>query len=133
MAKKNIDYIAAEEDALLKFQFALIDAMSEAGLTKADLAKALGVSRARVSQMLDSDANPTLKVIARAFAVLDYDLKYCSQKENRQPLKAKAPRATTGLLGIMEAIHTADPYWAIQEARAKAPANQDYWHYVQAA
>jgi hypothetical protein len=62
-AQKRIDHIAIEEDAVLKFQFALIDAMKDAGMTKADLAKALGVSRARVSQLLDSEANPTLKVM----------------------------------------------------------------------
>lgn len=60
------DQIFAEEDALIDFQFALIDAMKERGMTKAELAEAMGVSRARVSQLLSPEANPTLKLVARA-------------------------------------------------------------------
>lgn len=62
----NRHQINAEEDALIDFQFAMIDAMRETGMTKAELAEILGVSRARVSQLFSAGANPTLKLAARA-------------------------------------------------------------------
>lgn len=131
--KNRVDYIAVEEDAVLKFQFALIDAMNEAGLTKADLAKALGVSKARVSQMLDSEANPTLKVIARAMVLLDYEMEYCSLKAKRAASRHKNNHVG-GLTGLRAIIQDLEPAWAIREERPKAAANQDrYWDYVQAA
>src|SRR5688500_10983979 len=72
------EQIHAEEDALMDFQFALIDAMRERGMTKAELAKALGVSRARVSQLFSSEANPTLKLAARALHAVGMKSSFCS-------------------------------------------------------
>ncbi len=71
--------IEAEEDALMDFQFAIIDALRTQGLSKAEFAEILGVSRSRVSQMLNSTANPTLKLVGRALAVLGIKNTYRQQ------------------------------------------------------
>lgn len=71
------EQVYAEEDALIDFQFALIDAMRERGMTKAELAVTLGVSRARVSQLFSSSANPTLKLAARALFAVGLKNHYC--------------------------------------------------------
>lgn len=63
--------IAVEENALMDFQFAVIDALNRKGLTQNDLAEMSGVSKARISQLLSSEANPTLKVVARTLDSLD--------------------------------------------------------------
>lgn len=68
--------VIAAEDALMDFQFAVIDAMNAKGISNSQFAELLGVSRARVSQMLSSDANPTIKLVGRALAVLGLETKY---------------------------------------------------------
>lgn len=68
--------IEAEEAALTDFQFAIIDAMNEGGISQAELAKRLGVSRARITQLLSSEANPTLKLVGRALAALSLRSEY---------------------------------------------------------
>lgn len=86
---KNIEsraFIEAEENALMDFQFALIDAMNERGINQAELSRILGVTRARVSQMLSSEANPTIKLVARALAALDVVASYSS----KAPLETKS-------------------------------------------
>ncbi|MGV2018171.1 helix-turn-helix domain-containing protein [Agrobacterium sp. 22-223-1] len=71
------EQVDAEEDALIDFQFALMDAMKLQGMTKAELAEVLGVSRARISQLFSPSANPTLKLAARALHAVG--LKNCYQ------------------------------------------------------
>ncbi len=73
---ESFDFISAEENALMDFQFALIDAMNEQGMTKAELAETLGVTRARVSQLLSSEANPTIKLVGRALAAVGLKAEY---------------------------------------------------------
>ncbi|MGV3490133.1 MAG: helix-turn-helix domain-containing protein [Devosia sp.] len=129
MAKRAHDWVAIEEDALLDFQFALIDAMGVAGLSKAELAEELGVSRARVSQMLDSDANPTIKVIARAMAVLGSKVRYDAAAVSNAK---KSRRATTedSFVESMVVARAADSGWAVQQ-RKREPANENkYWPHL---
>ncbi|MDM9627095.1 helix-turn-helix transcriptional regulator [Rhizobium sp. S152] len=71
------EQVYAEEDALIDFQFALIDAMKERDMNKAALAAALGVTRARVSQLFSPEANPTIKLAARALLAVGLKNKYC--------------------------------------------------------
>lgn len=65
------DMIRSEEDILLDFQACLIEGMRKLGVNQAEFADRLGVSKARVSQMLSSDANPTIKQIGRCLAALE--------------------------------------------------------------
>lgn len=74
--------IRVEENALMDFQFAIIDALNERNMTQAQFAEVLGVSRARVSQMLSSTANPTLKLVGRALALLGLKAAYPSSSED---------------------------------------------------
>ena len=62
--------IEAEEDFVIDAQFLIQELMNEHGLTRADLAKKLGVSRARLTQMMKPDANPTLRLVARVACAL---------------------------------------------------------------
>lgn len=79
--------IEAEENALTDFQFAIIDAMNESGISKSELAKRMGVSRARITQLLSSDANPTLKLVGRALAALNLRSEYLSIKKSGSPVR----------------------------------------------
>jgi transcriptional regulator with XRE-family HTH domain len=62
--------------------------IEENGSTKADLARRMGVSPGRVSQLLDGHANLTLSSIARALAAFD-----CVLSVNAVPLVARGESA----------------------------------------
>lgn len=66
--------IEAQEDAVIDFQFALIDLLKHLGITREQLAERLGVTKSRVSQLFGDNANPTLKQVARVLDALDYKL-----------------------------------------------------------
>jgi transcriptional regulator with XRE-family HTH domain len=75
-SRDHMNFVAVEENALMDFQFALLDAMKEKGVSQVELAEKLGVTRARISQLLSSDANPTLKLVGRALSVLGIKAEY---------------------------------------------------------
>ena len=63
------------EEIALSFQLAIQDRMQASGIKKSELADLMGVSAARVSQLLAGrGSNLTLKSIAKAAAALDFDL-----------------------------------------------------------
>lgn len=62
---KKFDFVEIEENGLMDFQFAILDVMKAKGISQAKFADMLGVSRARVSQLLSAEANPTLKLVAQ--------------------------------------------------------------------
>lgn len=62
--------IEAEQNFVLDVQFLILDLLREKGMTKEQLAAALGVSKARVSNMLSADANLTVRSIGRALHAL---------------------------------------------------------------
>jgi transcriptional regulator with XRE-family HTH domain len=65
------EMIFAEEALVVDVQAAIHTLMLDRGLSRADLARSLGVSQARVSQMFSDNANNlTLRTIARIFRVL---------------------------------------------------------------
>lgn len=59
------DMAYAEEDLLLQVTEQIAKFLAEHQLRQSDLATALGVSDARVSQLMSGEANPTLKTVAR--------------------------------------------------------------------
>lgn len=97
------DEIRTEENALMDFQFAIIDELRARDLSKSDFAKMLGVSRARVSQMLSSEANPTIKLVGRAAAVLGLSVEY-KTKPAEQEQGAPGASAEADLDSIFEWI-----------------------------
>lgn len=65
------EMIFAEEALIADVQFVIHNLMADRRLSRADLARELGVSQARVSQMFSDDAkNLTLRTLARIFRVL---------------------------------------------------------------
>jgi transcriptional regulator with XRE-family HTH domain len=61
----------AEEDLLGDLQVALERALAERGMTKTQFARRMGVSKARVTQILGDGANLTVGSLARAFLALN--------------------------------------------------------------
>lgn len=57
--------IEAEENLLIDFQFLIQELMSEADVTRSQLAEKAGISKARLTQILRAEANPTVKSMAR--------------------------------------------------------------------
>jgi DNA-binding Xre family transcriptional regulator len=69
--ERDEELIFAEEEFLVDVQFAIQKLLNQSGMSHSDLAKKLGVSDARVSQMFgDEAANLTLRTVARIFCVL---------------------------------------------------------------
>jgi transcriptional regulator with XRE-family HTH domain len=62
--------IEAEENLLIDFHFQIQEMMSAKGLSRTELAEKAGISKARLSQILSNEANPTLKSMARLFHAL---------------------------------------------------------------
>ena len=59
-----------QERAIYEVTELLESVMRETGVTRAELAKRLGKSRGWVTQLLDGEANKTIRTVADAFAVL---------------------------------------------------------------
>lgn len=57
--------VEAEENLLIDAQFLIQELMAEKGVTRAQLAALTGLSVARLSQIMSTNANPTLKTLAR--------------------------------------------------------------------
>src|SRR5437867_6731681 len=65
-----------QERAIYEVTELLESAMRELGISRAQLARRLGRSRGWVTQLLDGEANKTIRTIADVFAVLGRE--YCS-------------------------------------------------------
>jgi len=70
MSQDIIDFVEAEEDLLIDFQFLVQDVLNAKGVSKTELAKRTGISKARLSQILSAEANPSVKTFARLFHAL---------------------------------------------------------------
>jgi transcriptional regulator with XRE-family HTH domain len=72
--KRSEQLIFAEEALVVNAQGLLQELMNEKGVSRADLARAMGVSRARVTQLFsDECTNFTLRLWARALFALGED------------------------------------------------------------
>lgn len=61
----NEELLLAEESALAQAALAIADLLESSNLTQRDLAQRIGVSEARISQILCADSNPTVRTLAR--------------------------------------------------------------------
>ena len=59
-----------QERAIYEVTELLESTMAEVGVTRAELARRLGKSKGWVTQLLDGDANKTIRTVADAFAVV---------------------------------------------------------------
>lgn len=66
--------IEAEENFVLDAQFLLQDLMAEHGISRAELSRRAGISKARISQLMKAGANPTLRNLAKLFYALGADV-----------------------------------------------------------
>ena len=64
----------AEEKLVASVQSLLEEALRERGWNKSDLARKMGVSKARVSQMFSDNQNFTMRLLANAFHALGEEL-----------------------------------------------------------
>jgi transcriptional regulator with XRE-family HTH domain len=73
----------AEEAAVAHVALAIVDLMATTKVTQRQLATALGVSEARVSQILAAEQNLTVKTIARIASALGHrvELKFIAEPE----------------------------------------------------
>lgn len=58
-------FLVAEESAALDVEYLLDRMLREENISQRELAERLGVSEARVSQLISADTNPTVKTLAR--------------------------------------------------------------------
>ncbi len=79
--------IVAEEDLVIDAQFLIQEALTERGLTRTELADRAGISKARLSQLMRAEANPTLRTLARLFHALDDQL--CLSRKGATTLLSK--------------------------------------------
>jgi transcriptional regulator with XRE-family HTH domain len=71
-----------EEHFVAESQARLAEMLDEKGVSRAELARKLGVSRARVTQIFADDAtNFTLRLLARSFLALDEEPVILTRKE----------------------------------------------------
>jgi DNA-binding phage protein len=67
---KTDERIEAEEDLVIDAQFLLQGIMNDRGISRAELARMTGLSRARLTQLMRPEANPTLRTLASIFHAL---------------------------------------------------------------
>jgi len=110
---QDIGVLIAEDRFITDVQIAIHTLMEERGMSRADLARSIGVSEARVSQMFrDSPSNLTAKSIARIFHAL-----------------GESPELTCE--GLRALRRGADAREQASAARlAKAERNRARWHYT---
>jgi transcriptional regulator with XRE-family HTH domain len=74
--RKPVDpkIIEAEERLLIDCQILLQETISNRSMTRSALAERAGMSKARLSQIMRPEANPTIKTMARLFHALGEDL-----------------------------------------------------------
>lgn len=66
--------IAAEENLVIDVQFLIQDVMNETVMTRAELAKRTGLSKARLTQIMRPEANLTLRTVARLLYALNEEV-----------------------------------------------------------
>lgn len=81
----------AEQDAVMDAQFLIQDLIDEQNLTRKEVARILGVSPARFSQMMRADANPTVRTLAGALHALGGSLSFsrkCTRPAGSEDIRA---------------------------------------------
>ncbi len=77
--------IFAEEAAVVDAQALLHGIMEKRGISRAELARAMNVSRARITQIFSEDcSNLTVRLLARAMFALREELHLCPAKRDQR-------------------------------------------------
>lgn len=88
--------IEAEENLLIDYQFLVQELMVKKNVSRADLAEAAGLSKARLSQLLGPEANPTIKTMARLIHALGEKPVVSSTKVDARSQRALGPVREVG-------------------------------------
>ncbi len=96
-----------QERAIYEVTELLEDLMRDSGISRADLAKKLGKTRGWITQLLDGDANKTIRTVADAFAVLGHEFRSFSKpieigtrKGQKKPTISDPSDATTQQVNV---------------------------------
>ena len=71
-----IDHEILEESALAMAQSAIQNAINQAGISRADLARKMGRPRSFISLMLSGSHNLTVKTMSRALAACGFEIRF---------------------------------------------------------
>jgi len=101
------DLVFAEESLVVDAQLFLHNLMEEKGVTRAQLARAMGVSRARVSQIFSDECkNFTIRNFARAaFALgerVEFDCDHFKNSRCRKEYKSMGTKEFSNVVPIWE-------------------------------
>jgi DNA-binding phage protein len=111
-----IRLIEAEEDLLIDAHFLIEEIMRQKGIDRTTLAKAMGLSRPRLSQLLGPDANPTVKTLGRIFAALGEEISFARKSEIAAGRRVRAMSSWgVGNLSLDGAQSGTDSDWATVE------------------
>lgn len=99
----------AEEAALAHVTLVLAELISASDLTQRRLAELLGVTEARVSQILDIDSNLTVRTIARIAATLGHRLNLQFVPEAMAESETPEPYPSSSTSGTWEAQRVCEP------------------------
>lgn len=119
--------VFAEEDFVVHLQTSLHEMMEEKGMTRADLARAMGVTRARVTQIFSDDCtNFTVRLLARAYHALG-ETPDIRRKARTEEKDANCP--ATLWAGALFAPEDLERVWDIKEmfgdVQSLIPCNDD--------
>lgn len=114
--------IFAEEAFVVDVQILLNDIMSSKGVSRADLARAMNLSRARISQLFSDDCkNFTIRLLARAMHALDETpVVTCKHVEDQLRLKFECEAKAA-----IESSSNVIPIWDEETDVDIAPIAQD--------
>jgi transcriptional regulator with XRE-family HTH domain len=115
-----------EEFALASVALVLADALEASGLSQRELGERLGLSEARISQILAADSNPTVRTLARIADALGVELKVGLVERHH------APREMPPWDLLRESWDTYLDSWAMRKPRQKrdrvdAPVDVEAW------
>ncbi|MEP0324566.1 helix-turn-helix domain-containing protein [Bauldia litoralis] len=122
--------IAAEENAVIDAQFAIIDLMNEKGINKVELARRLGVSKSSVSQLFSAKANPTIRHLAKIFDALDSSVAVCQPASTYKHSDTTRSNRQAGDIERMLFGASDRSYW---ESDSEFAANDDYAELIREA
>lgn len=126
----EFELLVAEEELIADAQMYIHLLMKRNGVSQSDLARALGISKAAVSQMLGPDANLTLRRLARVAAILGEHVTVCDRnaeevkailfdprhsRTNRKDAWSAHQEAEFAELALPQANDNYEPTWAFDE------------------